>query len=345
MADPSLSPQDRERYSRQILFPEIGESGQQRLLASTAVIAGCGALGTGQAAALARAGVGRLILIDRDYVEPGNLQRQWLYDESDARDALPKAVAAARHLSAANSAIEIIPVVADLTARNAGRLLTEANVILDGADNFELRYLINDVAVKHGIPWIYGAAVGSYGVTMPVLPGETACLACLFPAPPSSPQATCDTAGVLNSITALIASLQVADATKLLAGRPESVEPRLYSIDLWKNTSRTVSSRNRDPDCAVCVQRRYDYLDSPKRRPVSLCGRNAVQVHEREQTLDLDRLRAVLEPLGAVRANAYALRFACDPYEMTIFTDGRAIIKGTEDTAVARGLYARYIGN
>jgi adenylyltransferase/sulfurtransferase len=345
MADPSLSPQDRERYSRQILFPEIGESGQQRLLASTAVIAGCGALGTGQAAALARAGVGRLILIDRDYVEPGNLQRQWLYDESDARDALPKAVAAARHLSAANSAIEIIPVVADLTARNAERLLTEANVILDGADNFELRYLINDVAVKHGIPWIYGAAVGSYGVTMPVLPGETACLACLFPAPPSGPQATCDTAGVLNSITALIASLQVADATKLLAGRPESVEPRLYSIDLWKNTSRTVSSRNRDPDCAVCVQRRYDYLDSPKRRPVSLCGRNAVQVHEREQTLDLDRLRAVLEPLGAVRANAYALRFACDPYEMTIFTDGRAIIKGTEDTAVARGLYARYIGN
>jgi adenylyltransferase/sulfurtransferase len=345
MADPSLSPQDRERYSRQILFPEIGESGQQRLLASTAVIAGCGALGTGQAAALARAGVGRLILIDRDYVEPGNLQRQWLYDESDARDALPKAVAAARHLTAANSAIEIIPVVADLTARNAERLLTEANVILDGADNFELRYLINDVAVKHGIPWIYGAAVGSYGVTMPVLPGETACLACLFPAPPSGPQATCDTAGVLNSITALIASLQVADATKLLAGRPESVEPRLYSIDLWKNTSRTVSSRNRDPDCAVCVQRRYDYLDSPKRRPVSLCGRNAVQVHEREQTLDLDRLRAVLEPLGAVRANAYALRFACDPYEMTIFTDGRAIIKGTEDTAVARGLYARYIGN
>ncbi len=345
MADPSLSPQDRERYSRQILFPEIGESGQRRLLASTAVIAGCGALGTGQAAALARAGVGRLILIDRDYVEPGNLQRQWLYDESDARDALPKAVAAARHLSAANSGIEIIPVVADLTARNAERLLTEADVILDGADNFELRYLINDVAVKHGIPWVYGAAVGSYGVTMPVLPGETACLACLFPAPPGGPQATCDTAGILNSITALIASLQVADATKLLAGRPESVEPRLYSIDLWKNTSRTVSSRNRDPDCAVCGQRRYDYLDSPKRRPVSLCGRNAVQVHEREQTLDLNRLRATLEPLGTVRANAYALRFTCDPYEMTIFTDGRAIIKGTEDTAVARSLYARYIGN
>lgn len=345
MAASPLSPQDRERYSRQILFSEIGESGQQRLLASTAVIAGCGALGTGQAAALARAGVGRLILIDRDYVESSNLQRQWLYEESDARDALPKAVAAARHLSAANSGIEIIPVVADLTARNAERLLTEADVILDGADNFELRYLINDVAVKHGIPWIYGAAVGSYGVTMPILPAETACLACLFPAPPSGPQATCDTTGVLNSITALIASLQVADATKLLVGRPESVEPRLYSIDLWKNTSRTVSSRDRDPDCAVCGQRRYVHLDSAKRRPVSLCGRNAVQVHEREQTLDLDRLRATLEPLGTVRANAYALRFACDPYEMTIFTDGRAIIKGTEDTAVARSLYARYIGN
>lgn len=345
MAALSLSPQDRERYSRQILFSEIGESGQQRLLASTAVISGCGALGTSQAAALARAGVGRLILIDRDYVEPSNLQRQWLYDESDARDALPKAVAAARHLTAANSGIEIIPVVADLTARNAERWLTEADVILDGADNFELRYLINDVAVKHGIPWIYGAAVGSYGVTMPVLPGETACLACLFPTPPSGPQATCDTAGVLNSITALIASLQVADATKLLAGRPESVEPRLYSIDVWKNTSRTVSSRDRDPDCAVCAQRRYEHLDSAKRLPISLCGRNAVQVHEREQTLDLDQLRAILEPLGTVRVNAYALRFACHPYEMTIFTDGRAIIKGTEDTAVARSLYARYIGN
>ncbi len=336
---------DRERYSRQILFAEIGEAGQQRLLTSTAVIAGCGALGTGQAAALARAGVGRLILIDRDYVEFSNLQRQWLFDESDARDVLPKAVAAARHLAAANSDIEIVPVVADLTAGNAERLLSKADVILDGADNFELRYLINDVAVKHDIPWIYGAAVGSYGVTMPILPGKTACLACLFPGLPSGPQATCDTAGVLNSITGLIASLQVADAVKLLAGRPESVNPALYSIDIWKNVSRTVSSRDRNPDCVVCAQGRYEHLDSAKRRPVSLCGRNAVQVHEREQNLDLERLRGTLEPLGTVRANAYALRFQCDPYEMTIFADGRAIIKGTEDTAVARSLYARYIGN
>ena len=340
-----LNPQDKERYSRQILFNEIGEQGQERFLSSSAVIAGCGALGTGQAAALARAGVGRLILIDRDYVETSNLQRQWLFDEADARDGLPKSIAAARHLAAANSGIEIEPVVTDVTSRNAERLLSGADVILDGADNFELRYLINDVAVKHGIPWIYGAAVGSYGVTMPILPAQTACLACLFPEPPGGPQATCDTAGILNSVTALIAALQVADAIKLLAGRSECIEPRLFSIDVWKNVSRTVSSGGRNPDCAVCAGHRYQHLDSAKRRPVSLCGRNAVQVHEQERTLDLEHLREVLEPLGKVRANAYALRFHCDPYEMTIFPDGRAIIKGTEDTAVARGLYARYIGN
>jgi len=341
----ALTPEERDRYSRQIVFAEFGEAGQQQLLSSTAVVAGCGALGAVHASALARAGVGRLILIDRDFVELSNLQRQWLFDESDARDALPKAAAAARHLSAVNSSIDIVPVVADITAGNAERLLTQADVILDGSDNFELRYLVNDVAVKHGIPWIYGAAVGSYGATMPILPGKTSCLACVFPFAPGGPQATCDTAGVLNAITALIASLQVADATKLLAGHPDSVEARLYSVDIWRNTSQKISTRDPNPDCAVCARNRYEHLDSTKRRPVSLCGRDAVQVHERDTTLDLQRLRASLEPLGDVRANPYALRFRCDPYEMTIFPDGRAIIKGTQDVAVARSLYARYIGN
>ena len=340
-----LEANDKERYSRQILFNEIGGRGQERLLASTAVVAGCGALGTAQASALARAGVGRLILVDRDYVELSNLQRQSLFDENDARQGLPKAVAAAHRLSAVNSRIRTDPVVADLTARNAERILCGADVILDGADNFELRYLLNDVAVKHGIPWIYGAAVGSYGVTMPILPGVSACLACFFPDPPSNPQATCDTAGVLNAIISVIAALQVADATKVLAGRPECVQPRMLSIDVWKNTLQTISSREPDPDCVVCTRQRFKHLESSKRRPVSLCGRNAVQVHERDDAVDLESLGRTLGPLGKVRANPYALRFECDPYEMTIFPDGRAIIKGTEDAGVARGIYARYVGN
>ena len=340
-----LASYEKERYSRQILFAEIGEEGQERLLVSTAVIAGCGALGTAQADALARAGVGRLVVIDRDYVEPSNLQRQSLFDEADAREVLPKAVAAARHLSAVNSGIRIEPVVADLTAQNAESLLRGADVILDGADNFELRYLINDWAVKNGVPWIYGAAVGSYGVTMPVLPDESACLACLLPEPPGGPQATCDTAGILNTVTSIIAALQVADATKILAGRAECVEPRLFSMDVWKNTHRVLSSRERDPECSVCGDRKFEHLESSKRRPVSLCGRNAVQIHEREEPIDLERLARTLEPLGTVSVNPYALRFAVDPYQMTIFLDGRAIIKGTEDAGVARSLYARYVGN
>lgn len=339
-----LQADDRERYSRQILFTEIGVRGQERLLASTALVAGCGALGTAQASSLARAGVGRLILVDRDYVELSNLQRQWLFDEDDARQGLPKAVAAARRLSAVNARIRTEPVVADLTARNAERILVGADVILDGADNFELRYLLNDVAVKHGIPWIYGAAVGSYGVTMPVLPGVSACLACLFPEPPDNPHPTCDTAGVLNSIVAVVAALQVADAIKVLAGRPECVQRRLLSIDVWKNSFQTISSLEPDPDCLVCKGHGFKHLESSNRRPVSLCGRNAVQVHERDVAIDLESLGRTLEPLGKVRANPYALRFECDPYEMTIFPDGRAIIKGTEDAAVARGVYARYVG-
>ena len=340
-----LEPHEKERYSRQILFTEIGEEGQERLLASTVVIAGCGALGTAQAAALARAGVGRLVVIDRDYVEPSNLQRQWLFDEADASEGLPKAVAAARHLAAANSGVRVEPVVADLTARNAEELLRGADVILDGADNFELRYLVNDWAVKNSVPWIYGAAVGSYGVTMPILPDESACLACLFPEPPGGPQATCDTAGILNTVTSIIAALQVADATKILSGRRECVEPRLFSVDVWKNTHRSLSSREKSPECRVCGLRRFAYLDSSKRRPVSLCGRNAVQVHERDESIDLELLAVTLERLGKVDANAHVLRFAVDAYQMTIFPDGRAIIKGTEDAGVARSLYARYVGN
>ena len=339
-----MTDSDREKYSRQILFDEVGEQGQQRLLESRAVIVGCGALGSFHATALARAGVGNMVIIDRDYVEPSNLQRQWLFDESDAEQALPKAAAAARRLAAINSSVQVEPCIADLTAANAERLLLPADVILDGCDNFETRYLINDLAVKHGIPWIYGAAVGSYGITMPILPKRSACLACIFPEPPGGVQPTCDTAGILNSITAAIAALQVADALKIMAGKTDAVQARMLTMDVWKGTVRTVSCERADPDCAVCGRRKFQYLAGSRRRAATLCGRDAVQINERERPLDLAELQATLEPLGTVRANDYALRFICPPHEMTIFADGRAIVKGTDDIGVARGLYARYVG-
>ena len=340
----TMTDADKERYSRQILFPGIGARGQERLLASRAVVVGCGALGSFQVNALARAGVGQLVIIDRDYVEPSNLQRQWLFDEADAEEALPKAAAAARHLAAINSSVQVEPRIADLTADNAEELLTPADVILDGCDNFETRYLINDVALKHSIPWIYGAAIGSYGVTMPILPGRSACLACVFPAPPEGRQPTCDTAGILNAISSLIASVQVADAMKILSGKPQGVKPRMLSVDVWEGGVQKVEVAQPDPDCRVCGRREFEYLAGRHRRPVSLCGRNAVQINEHRRSLDLKGLSATLEPLGAVRRNEFALRFICSPYEMTIFPDGRAIIKGTDDVGVARSLYARYVG-
>jgi adenylyltransferase/sulfurtransferase len=339
-----MTEHDKERYSRQILFQGLGEQGQEKLLAAQAVIVGCGALGSFHADALARAGVGEITIVDRDYVETSNLQRQWLFDEEDAAQALPKAAAAAAKLRRINSGIRVNPRVADLTPENAEDLLRPAGVILDGTDNFETRYLINDVAVKLGIPWVYGAAVGSYGVTMPVFPAKTACLACVFPEPPAGTQPTCDTAGVLNSVTASIAAFQVADAIKILAGRAEAVQPRLLTIDVWNNTLHSVAVGSRDPECPACGRREFKYLEGARRRPVMLCGRNAVQVHESQRSLNLAELKTALEPLGAVRANEYALRFFCPPYEMTVFADGRAIIKGTEDVGVARSLYARYVG-
>jgi molybdopterin-synthase adenylyltransferase len=335
---------ERERYSRQILFAGIGEQGQEALLHSRAAIVGCGALGSFHAAALARAGVGHITIIDRDYVEPGNLQRQWLFEESDARQALPKAVAAERRLAGINSGISVRGVVADLTASNAGDLLAESDVILDGTDNFETRYLINDFSVSRGIPWIYGAAVGSYGLALPVVPGRTACLRCVYPHPPEGVQPTCETAGVLNVIASLVASYQAADALKILCGRADLVEARITRVDLWQGGTRQTASPPRDPECPTCARGEFPFLEESRRSPVSLCGRNAVQIHERERPLDLRELGARLERLGEVRANEFALRFRIAPYEMTVFPDGRAIIKGTSDPGLARSLYARYVG-
>jgi adenylyltransferase/sulfurtransferase len=339
-----MTSSERERYSRQFLFAGLGEAGQERLLRSHAAIVGCGALGSFQAAALARAGVGRLTIVDRDYVEPSNLQRQWLFEESDAAEALPKAVAAERRLARINSSVKVRGVVADLTSANIEELLGSAQVILDGTDNFETRYLINDFALSRAIPWIYGAAVGSYGLTMPVIPGRTACLRCVYPDPPSGAQPTCETAGVLNPITALIAALETADALKILSGRIDAVRPRLTTVDVWDGGIRQIEQPLPDPACPACGARDFAYLEGRLRPPVSLCGRNAVQIHERARPLDLAQLKAALLPLGEVRANDFALRFFTGSYEMTIFPDGRAIVKGTTDIGLARSLYARYVG-
>ncbi len=333
---------DRERYSRQILFPGIGEQGQQQLLDARVAVAGCGALGSFQAGALARAGIGWLRIIDRDYVELSNLQRQWLFDECDVEQGLPKAVAAARKIAGINRGVRVEPEVADLTSSNVEDLLGGVDLILDGTDNFETRYLINDFAVERGVPWVYGAAVGSYGIAMPVVPGKTACLRCMYPDPPSGAQPTCETAGVLGTVTALIASWQVSLAIKILCG----IEParKLTTVDVWSGDIRQVAQPGPVADCPACGRREFPYLAGQRRAPVSLCGHNAVQIHERARPLDLRDLAARLAPLGPVRANEFALRFEAPPYLLTIFPDGRAIIKGTTDVGVARSLYARYIG-
>src|SRR5208337_5691823 len=276
---------ERQRYSRQILFPGIGERGQEALLRSHAAVVGCGALGSFHAAALARAGVGRLTIIDRDYVEPSNLHRQWLFEESDAAESLPKAAAAERHVARINSTVHARGVVADLTPSNVAELLGGADLILDGTDNFETRYLINDFAVSRGIPWIYGAAVGSYGLTMPVIPGRTACLKCVYPEPPAGAQPTCETAGVLGSITSLIASWQVADAMKILCAVAPS--HKITTVDVWSGEIRQIDQPPRDPQCPACGLREFRHLNGLPRVPVSLCGRNAVQIHERSRPIDL----------------------------------------------------------
>lgn len=337
-----MTPGDIERYSRQILFAGVGQTGQQRLLDAHVAVVGCGALGSFQAGALARAGIGRLTIVDRDYVELSNLQRQWLFEESDAEQALPKAVAAERALRRVNSSVSVQGVVADVTPGNIEELLSGAVLILDGTDNFETRYLINDYAVSTGTPWIYGAAVGSYGLCMPVIPGVTACLKCVYPEPPGGAQPTCETAGVLGSITSLVASLQVSEALRILCtGECSAVITR---ADVWTGEIRQIRRPERDPACQACALREFVHLEERRRVPVSLCGRNAVQIHELGRPLDLRQLAARLAPAGQVRANEFALRFETPPYQLTVFPDGRVIVKGTTDPGVARSVYARYIG-
>ncbi|MGA8185996.1 MAG: ThiF family adenylyltransferase [Terriglobia bacterium] len=336
---------NRERYSRQILFPPIGEAGQKKLLASKAVIVGCGALGTAQANALVRAGVGTLRIVDRDYVEESNLQRQSLFDENDARESLPKAVAAELKLKQINSDVRTEGIVADATSRNIEDLVRGFDIILDGTDNFETRYLLNDVAVKMGIPWIYGAVVASSAVTMTIQPGRGPCLACVFPQAPTGLHETCDTVGVIGPAAAWTSAIQVTEALKILMGHRQDLHGTLFGFDIWHNRTQQVRPE-RDPDCRTCGQRIFTHLEEGEPCPTTLCGRDAVQIRHRDpRNLDLALLKSRLEQFGSVRANSYLLKFSFDCYELTVFADGRAIIKGTQDPAVARGIYAKYISS
>jgi molybdopterin/thiamine biosynthesis adenylyltransferase len=333
-----------ERYSRQILFAGIGREGQAKLSQARVAIVGCGATGSALASLLARSGVGTLRIIDRDYVEPSNLQRQTLFDESDARESLPKAIAAARQIARFNSNVVVEPQVADLTPANIDTLLGGADLILDGTDNFETRYLINDYSLKNSIPWIYAAAVGSYGVTMNIFAHEAACLACIFPEPPGGAVETCETAGILNSAVNFVASVAATEALKFLVGAREKMRRSLLSFDLWTNNRAELSTIHAREGCRACSGE-YLHLAGEGRPHITLCGRNSVQIHERQRPLDLAEMSNRLTPHGRVRHNEFVLKFWPDPYEMTLFPDGRAIIKGTVDTAIARSLYARFVGN
>jgi molybdopterin-synthase adenylyltransferase len=334
-----------ERYSRQVLFRGIGVEGQRKLGGSRVAVVGCGATGSALASLLARAGVGTIRIVDRDYVEPSNLQRQSLFDEADAAESLPKAIAAARKIAAFNSGIVIEPHVADLTPANIGVLLEPAQLILDGTDNFETRYLINDFAVKNSVPWIYTAAVGSYGVTLNVLPGKTACLACIFTDPPQGTFETCETAGILNSAVNLVASIAATEALKLLVGAEERLRHTLLSFDVWRNERAELAADKPRSGCRTCGEHQFPHLAGEGRPHITLCGRNSVQIHERNRPIDFGQMSERLKPLGTVRHNDFVLKFWHEPYEMTLFPDGRAIIKGTTDKTIAKSLYARFVGS
>jgi molybdopterin/thiamine biosynthesis adenylyltransferase len=373
---------DTDRYSRQVLFAPIGVAGQQRLARAHVAIVGCGAMGAASASLLARAGVGTLTLIDRDFVEPSNLQRQVLFDEADAREGLPKAEAARRHIAQFNSGVTVHARIADLVPGNIAELLAGADILLDATDNFETRYLINDFAVQQGKPWIYAAAIGAYAATMNILPAPslttdhfplttvspTACLACIFPKPPTGNVDTCDTAGILSTAVNLAASIQVTEALKFLTGQPHLMRRTLLSFDLWNpagsgaaatSSGHTAASNGYldrseiaagtpRPGCEVCGQRIFTHLAGQDRAHITLCGRDSVQIHEHHRPVDFAALRARLAAhadIQDLRSNDLLLRFRRGPHTFTLFADGRAIVQGTTDIAVARSLYARFIGS
>jgi molybdopterin/thiamine biosynthesis adenylyltransferase len=336
------------RYSRQELFAGIGREGQARLATARVVVVGCGALGSVASEMMVRAGVRSLTVVDRDFVEESNLQRQSLFDEADVARGLPKAAAAEGHLRALNSEVEVRGIVTDLVSDNADTLLAGADLVLDGTDNFETRFLLNDVCVRAGMPWVYGACVGSYGLALLVRPRVSPCLRCLLeerPAPGSGP--TCDTAGVVAPIVHVIAGIQVAEAMKLLSGRAESLLPGLVTVDLWAGQFDVLDLRGRAPWCPACTAGQFDYaVAGPAGGSAVLCGRDAVQVRPgRDAQVDLGALADRLGASADVRAvNEHLVRFVVPEAELVVFRDGRAIVKNVRDTAQARSLYAKYVG-
>lgn len=337
-----------ERYSRQVLFPGIGPEGQQKLLDSRVLVLGLGALGAAHAETLSRAGIGYLRLVDRDFVEFSNLQRQTLYTESDARERLPKAIAAAKRIDEINSEIKVEPVVADVNHTNIEELITDIDLVLDGTDNFQIRYLLNDACVKNQKPWIYGAAVSGYGTTMTIIPHETPCLRCIFEEiPPAGSSPTCDTAGVIQPIISAVSSVQTTEAFKLLTGNTEKLHGSILQIDIWNNDWRKIKSAQVNRECKTCVEKDFEFLDAESSEMfTTLCGRNAVQIRPaHSESIDLAGLSSKLSEHGITKFNEYLLRFEVEGYELTVFKDARAIIKGTDEPAVARSLYAKYVGN
>jgi molybdopterin/thiamine biosynthesis adenylyltransferase len=342
-----MTNRDFSRYIRQTIFPGIGQAGQQKLAEARVVVVGCGATGTVIANHLARAGVGHLIVADRDFVELHNLQRQLLFDEQDVADNLPKAAAAERKLRAINSDIEVRGLVIDVNAENIEDLIEGATLVMDGADNFETRYILNDACLKQDIPWIYTGAVATYGMSQTIIPGQTACLRCHFEEiPPPGTNATCDTAGVVGPVVAAVASVSATEAIKLIVGQGE-LNRGIIHVDLWYNTFEQFESRGPRPDCPACQQRNFEFLNQETGgQAVNLCGRDAIQIRPPGAgRLPLAELAGRLEAVSRITArNDYLLRFDVDGYEITLFADARAIIKGTEDEVVARGLYAKYVG-
>jgi adenylyltransferase/sulfurtransferase len=357
MQQPPLSANNRscytetavnDRYSRQILFSGIGEEGQRKLLAARVLIVGCGALGSAHAEALSRAGVGRLLVVDRDFVEPSNLQRQTMFTESDAERRLPKAIAAGNHLRQINSEIQIEPHVIDVNYSNIEQLIDDCDLVIDGTDNFATRYLINDACVKHEKNWVYGAAVGSYGVTMTIRPHQTGCLRCVFEdAPPAASAPTCDTTGVIMPIINIVSAVQVAEALKLIIGRVDELHGSLMQFDVWQNEWRKIRIGAPNSDCPTCGLGQFETLSPASAETAAvLCGRDAIQISPSQPTtINFSSLADRLRPAGDVKFNEYILRFKTGPFELTVFQDARSIVRGTNEIATARSLYAKYIGN
>jgi molybdopterin/thiamine biosynthesis adenylyltransferase len=337
-----------ERYSRQMILPGWGREGQQRLAEKTAAIVGCGALGSHIASHLVRAGVGRLVVADRDFVEWHNLPRQALYSEADAAEGIPKAVAAARRLCQINTLVEIEEHVLDVNADTVEDLIVGADVVLDGADNFEVRYLVNEACVKHGIPWVYGGVLGTYGLTAAILPGETPCLRCLLgPMPPPGAVPTCETAGVLGPAVAIVAALEATEGLKVLLDKRDELLKSLVMVDVWSGDFERAQTQKSKVRCPVCDDGKYELLEAERGSTAAvLCGRTAVQIsHRPPHPVDLQVLADRLSGVGTVEVNEYLLRLDVEDAQLTVFPDGRTIVKGTDDPSQARALYARYIGS